>query len=384
MSQQHTIDGIDFSQPDDTQVLPPRSFTSPVVYERELEDIFGRSWVHVADTTDLKQPGDFVAAHIGTTPVVVMRAEDGEIRTFLNACRHRGAQLASGTGNCGRSLNCPYHAWAYAPDGRLLGVPEREEFSFDPDKMGLVPVRTGVAVPFVFACLDAEAPSFEVWAEHLIPVLAASNGDQAQFLFEYSYDVNVNWKVYVENGLDGYHVPFVHDMLDDFVETKTAYQHFSEYGSYTHAFIKPEYVEMSPPTPHLTRDGRMYTYFGHVFPNIIPVISPIDISYLRIDPVGPEKIRLVSRAFSRDPNEEMVNYLRESFDRTNQQDIAAVEMVQKGLRARGLPAGYHAAFLESRIGHFGKLVRRALVGDAGEKLARSGSLTAADAVRAVA
>ena len=148
--------------------------------------------------------------------------------------------------------------------------------------------------------------------------------------------------------------------------------------------IKPEFVEMSPPTPHLTREGRMFTWFGHAFPNLIPVVSPLDISYLRIDPTGPETIRLVSRAFSCEPNEEIVAMLRESFERTNAQDIGAVELVQQGVHARGLPAGQHAAFLESRIGHFEQMVRRALVGDPATKLARPGSLTLDAALRAVA
>src|SRR5262249_26452948 len=123
-----TIDGIDLSTPAPGHLLPPAAFVAPAVYETEMRRIFARSWVHVADVTGLPVRGDFVAATIGTTPVVVVRDHDGTVRAFLNACRHRGATLAEGQGNCGRQLRCPYHAWSYGLDGRLIGVPSREEF----------------------------------------------------------------------------------------------------------------------------------------------------------------------------------------------------------------------------------------------------------------
>jgi hypothetical protein len=118
-----------------------------------------------------------------------------------------------------------------------------------------------------------------------------------ELAFEFTYEIDVNWKIYVENGLEGYHVAVVHDVLNDFVETKSARQHFEEHSSYTHAFIKPEYQAMIPELPHLSAEEQRYVRFGHVFPNLIPVIAPAEFSYLRIDPIGPERIRLVARSF---------------------------------------------------------------------------------------
>jgi phenylpropionate dioxygenase-like ring-hydroxylating dioxygenase large terminal subunit len=381
------IDGVDLSEPAPGRVLPPRAFTSPAVYEAELDRVFARSWVHVADVTELARPGDFVAAAIGATPVVVVRGQDGAVRTFLNACRHRGTTLAEGRGNCGRSLDCPYHAWSYATDGRLIGVPDREEFAgCDLQAMGLVPVRTGVAAPMVFACLDAAAPPLEEWLGELPAALVRGRAADMRLAFERTYDVDVNWKVYVENGLEGYHVRFVHDMLNDLVETdaKTAAHFFEEHGSYTHALVKPEAAAMIGSAPHLTTDGRTFIRFGHVFPNLIPVLSPEDFSYLRIDPLGPERIRLVARSFDLGTSTpEMVALRQDSFDRTNQQDIGAVTRVQRGLHARGLPAGVHSSYLETRIGHFERMVARALAGGT-SALAHPGPITYAGRMSEVA
>ena len=360
-----TIDGIDLSPPGAGRLLPPAAFVSPAVYDAEVRRIFARGWVHVADVTDLRVPGDFVAGAIGTTPVVIVRDHDGAIGGFVNACRHRGATVVEGRGNCGRQLSCPYHAWSYGLDGHLIGLPSREEFQgCDLGAMGLVPVRTATAGPMVFACLDAQSPPFEVWGGELIAALARARGDEMELAFEYVYEVDVNWKVYVENGLEGYHVAIVHDVLNDFVETKTARHFFEPWASYTHAFIKPEYREMIPPIAHLSDEEKTYVRFGHVFPNLIPVIAPAEFSYLRIDPLGPERIRLVARSF--DLGGELAglrDFRREALDRTNQQDIGVVTRVQRGLRARGLPAGVHASFLESRIGHFEQMVARALASD---------------------
>jgi choline monooxygenase len=358
------IDDIDLSPRPPGHLLPPRAFTSPAVYDAEMRRIFAHSWVHVADLPELRAAGDFVSATIGTTPVVIVRGHDGELRGFLNACRHRGATVAEGTGNCGRQLRCPYHAWSYGTDGRLIGVPSREEFAgCDLSAMNLIDIRVATVGPMVFGCLDAAAPPFEEWAGELIPAMTRARGDEMELAFEYTYDVDVNWKVYVENGLEGYHVAIVHDVLNDFVETKTARHFFETWSSYTHAFIKPDYRAMIPQLSHVSEEEQTYVRFGHIFPNLIPVIVPAEFSYLRIDPIGPERIRLVARSF--DLGGELAalrDFRRESFDRTNHQDIGVVTRVQRGLRANGLPAGVHSSFLECRIGHFERMISRALGG----------------------
>ncbi len=370
-----SVAGVDVAPPAPGRLLPPAAFTSPALFAVEMEAIFARSWVHVADLPELPAPGDYVAAAIGTTPVVVVRGHDGAVRAFLNACRHRGATVAEGRGNCGRQLRCPYHAWSYGLDGRLIGVPSREEFAGDLAGMGLVPVRTATAGPMVFACLDAGAPPFEAWAGELVPALARARGADMELAIEYVYDVDVNWKVYVENGLEGYHVTIVHDVLNDFVETRSARHFLEEHASYTHAVIRPDYRELAPRLPHVSEEERTYVRFGHVFPNLIPVIAPGEFSYLRIDPVAPERIRLVARSFDLGGECAMTrDFRRDALDRTNRQDIGVVTRVQQGLRARGLPAGVHSSFLECRIGHFERMVCRALGGDVGS-VARTDSVT---------
>jgi choline monooxygenase len=373
-----TLDGCDLSQPAPGRLLPPRMFFSPAVFDAEMTRIFARSWVHVADAADLREPGDYVAATIGTSPVVIEKGHDGVVRGFLNVCPHRGATLAEGRGNCGRQLKCPYHAWSFATDGRLVGAPSREEFTCDFSTIKLLPIRIATCGPMIFGCLDEHAPPFDAWAGELPAAMARHGGDRLELAFEYTYEVDVNWKVYVENGLEGYHVAVVHDVLNDFVETKSARHCFEEHSSYTHAYIKPEYQTMVPELPHLSAEEHRYVRFGHVFPNLIPVLAPAEFSYLRIDPLGPEKIRLVARSFDLGGDLALLrDFRRDALDRTNQQDIGVVTRVQRGLHASGYRGGVHSAFLESRIGHFERMVSRALTGER-FSVARPGLHTHAD------
>jgi choline monooxygenase len=357
-----TVGECRLDPPEEGRLLPPHAFWSSEVFEAEMRDIFERSWVHVADLPELKKAGDFVAGAIGRTPVVVVRGDDGVLRGFLNACRHRGATIAEGTGNCGRQLRCPYHAWSYTTEGALVGVPYREEFCGRERGLDLIPVRIATAGPMVFACLDADAPSFEAWAGDLVLSLERARGAEMEAAFEYEYEVPCNWKVYVENGMEGYHIGFVHDVLADFVQQREEAKHFFEdHASYTHAPISTQYRAMMPQPPHLSNEEATRVRFGHVFPNLIPVITPGDFSYLRIDPIAPDRIRLRGRSFDLGgPAADMRDFRRDAFDRTNKQDIGVVVRVQRGLNAKSLPAGIHSNHLEARIGHFEQMVVREL------------------------
>ncbi len=356
------VDGVDLRDRPEGEALPASAFRSSAVFEAELEHVFEKSWIHVADLPELQQPGDYVTARIGRVPVLVVRGHDGALRGFLNACRHRGAAIAEGAGNCGQTLRCPYHAWTYRTDGTLAGVPYREEFDCRADGRGLVAIRVATVGPFVFGCLDPATPAFEAWAGQLTGALDAVSAAQMKPAFQFVYDVPVHWKLYVENGLDGYHIPFVHDVLADLVAPAAggAENVLEPHASYTLAPVSAALAQMvaaggGPADPKIR--------FGLVFPNIIPVVTPGDVSYLRIDPVAPDRIRLVARSFDLDdePARALRGFREQSFDRTNRQDIAIVTRVQEALAASArMPPGLHGRELEVRIGHFERLVLAAL------------------------
>ena len=330
-------------------LVPPRAFHSPALFDLEQRAIFARSWVHVADLIDLPGPGDYVAASIGHTPILLIRDRDsGELHGFLNACRHRGAQLVEGSGHCDRQLRCPYHAWSYGTDGRLIGVPYRDEFTCDLSARGLVPVRVGAAGPMIFACLDPAAPDLAAWLGQLPDALAAAGAGSWNLAWELGYEVDANWKLFVENANDGYHIEFVHDVLTDVVVLGSGETTLEAHGAYTMADVNPAYLP-----PEL---GSAQIRFGCVFPSLIPVLTPGDLTYIRVDPIALDRLRLFVRSYDDQPDgSPLREFRRQAFMRTTDQDIAVVLRVQRGMRAHGLPAGVHSSQLEARIGHFERL-----------------------------
>ena len=344
-----TIDGVDLTPPEHGRNLPPRAFTSPAVFELEQRAVFARSWVHVADAVDVAEPGAYATGAIGRTPVVVVRdRKTGELRGFLNACRHRGAQLLDGKGTCDKQIKCPYHAWSYGLDGSLLGVPHRDEFSCDVSTMGLVPIRVGTVGPLVFACLDDRAPSLADWVGQLPAAFAAVGVETWDLAWELSYELDANWKLFVENANDGYHIPFVHDILTDILVQDSGTTTLEPHSAYSIASINPAYAPPDMPFDPDTAKIR----FGCVFPNLIPVLSPADFTYIRIDPVAHDRLRLFVRSYDHALSAPLRELRKLAFERTTDQDLAVIRKAMRGLHAVGLPAGVHASRLEERIGHF--------------------------------
>jgi choline monooxygenase len=354
------IDGVSLADRQGRELLPARAFLSPAFYAAELKYVFERSWVHVADLPDLTKPGDYVSAQIGRVPVLVVRSESGMLRGFVNACRHRGATLAEGSGNCGKHLRCPYHAWTYTTDGRLAGVPYREEFRGELDGLGLLPIRIATAGPLVFGCLDEQAEPFEHYAGELPEVLRDFGTSGMETAFTLSYELPVNWKVYVENALDGYHIQFVHDLLPQMLGRMFEGAHaFGRNGSASQ--VPLDVALFGSLLGSELASAHDYARFGFLLPNFVPVLTPFELNYLRVDPLGPESIRLVGRSFDRGGAAQLTRELRKNaFDRTNQQDVEVVTRVQRGLSGERLPPFVYAETLEQRIGHFEQMLLREL------------------------
>ncbi|MEX0625932.1 MAG: aromatic ring-hydroxylating dioxygenase subunit alpha, partial [Chloroflexota bacterium] len=195
--------------------LPSRYYLEPANLEREKELVFGRTWQLVARAEELQRVGDFVPVTILDEPIVITHGLDGELRGFYNVCRHRAGQVALTRGNR-KSLQCRYHGWTYGLDGTLRACPEMEETEdFRKEDFGLMPVRVDRWGPFVFACLSADAPPLpEVMGA--IPDEVARAGfdmDRMRLVERREYLVECNWKVYVDNYLEGYHLPIAHPQL---------------------------------------------------------------------------------------------------------------------------------------------------------------------------
>lgn len=346
-------------------------YLEPAVLELERDRVFGRTWQLVAHWSDLARQGDFVPVTVLDEPVVLVHGTDGVLRAFYNVCRHRAGQVALARGNR-RSLQCRYHGWTYGLDGSLRAAPEMEGTEdFDPACFGLRPVRVERWGPFVFVNLDEGAPD-------LASVLGAIPDEVAAAGFDLSamgrverreYVIECNWKAYVDNYLEGYHIPIAHPALFREIDYDAYRIETQRYYSKQHAPVR----ELKP-GQELGRDRRYVrsaegendALYYWLFPNTMFNFYPDNMSTNVIVPLGPQRTLTVFEWFFAQPGtgggwESMQQTIAFS-DEIQQEDIVLCEQVQRGLRSRSYASGRFSAARENGVHHFQSLVREFLDG----------------------
>jgi choline monooxygenase len=349
--------------------LPSRFYVDPAVLAAEKERVFGRTWQLVAHWTDLARQGDFVPVTVLDEPVVLVHGSDGVLRAFYNVCRHRAGQVALARGNR-KSLQCRYHGWTYGLDGSLRTAPEMDGTEdFDPACFGLQSVRVARWGPFVFVNLDDSAPSL---AETIgsIPAEVASAGfdiDAMTRVERRDYVIECNWKVYVDNYLEGYHIPIAHPALFREIDYDDYRVETFRYYSKQHAPVRELKAgqELGRDRRYMrSPDGEADALYYWLFPNTMVNLYPDNMSTNVILPLGPDRTLTVFEWFFAQPGsgggwESMQQTIAFS-DEIQQEDIVLCEQVQRGLRSRSYDTGRFSARRENGVHHFQSLVREFL------------------------
>lgn len=224
-------------------LLPPHAYFDGGWYEREQRDLFARSWHLAAAIEDLPLPGDYITINAGFDPVVVIRGADGQIRAFHNFCRHRGHQLLEGSGNAHTGIVCPYHFWNFATDGELRRVPQESEFeAAELGAFGLLPAATGEWGGMVFVNGEASA-DFAAWMRDFPARIGSYRPDRLSEVARVQFDASCNWKLFVENHIDVYHLWYLH------AKSLSAYDH----NQFEWAQVGPHWVSYEPARPGVER-----------------------------------------------------------------------------------------------------------------------------------
>ena len=330
------------------QSLPARWYADPELLEREQELIFRRSWQYAGRADQVAEPGRFLTVDAGPVPLVIVRGRDGELRAFVNVCRHRGSTLAEGAGNR-RTLQCPYHAWTYGLDGRLRAAPRAD---FDVEGIGLEPVRLERWGPFLFVNADAEAESLADWLGAVPAQVSELGLDVAALRFHHrsEWSVEANWKIVAENFLECYHCAVAHPGFTKLVDVSPdAYR--LEVGRLHSTQIGP------------ARDGARRSQFHFVWPNTGINVFPGEPN-LSIGPILPAAAdrtdRFLDYFFGPDVGGTWITELLELDDEVGREDTALVERVQLGAGSGAIAEGRLLGDAERLVAHFHGLVREAL------------------------
>ena len=221
------IESYDAGLPLAEASAPPAAwYTDPRIFELEQRTVFARSWQVAARADQLREVGQYITSGIAGDPIIVVKGNDGVVRGFFNVCRHKGAAITTEPQGRARTLRCPYHGWTYTLEGELKGAPDFTGVkNFDPSVNGLVSVQTGVWQNWVFAKVDPDGPSLEDFlGGDLTERMTSLEIKNLHWFERRHYMLSCNWKVFVDNYLDGgYHVPHLHHGLNSVLS----------YGGYT-------------------------------------------------------------------------------------------------------------------------------------------------------
>jgi phenylpropionate dioxygenase-like ring-hydroxylating dioxygenase large terminal subunit len=322
--------------------IPAAWYVDPRVLDLEQRTVFRGSWQVAGRLSDLGAPGDYITCELpGGEPVVVVRGPDHALRAFYNVCRHHAAAVVTGDRGSAQQFRCPYHGWTYALDGALKGTPDFAEVcDFDRAAHGLVPMDCDVAEKWVWVRLEPEGPALtEFLGPDLSGHFAARGFDALHWMERRHYTLACNWKVFVDNYLDGgYHVPHVHRGLDSVLSSR---EYTIETGQRFCLQWSPMVSEGADTRTGAVRQGE-HAFYYWIYPNFMINCYGHAMDTNLVIPLGVDRTEVVFDFYFTDVSEtaraENLASIAVSQE-IQDEDVAICVSVQRGLRSRAYDTG---------------------------------------------
>ncbi|MBW3604739.1 MAG: aromatic ring-hydroxylating dioxygenase subunit alpha [Actinobacteria bacterium] len=369
--------------------LIPEAYRSPVFFEAERQRVFSTGWVAVGHVSDIPVSGAVRTVTVAGQSVIVVRDRAGELRAFHNVCRHRASRLVTEQSCQLKRFRCPYHSWAYALDGTLLGAPlfegsdipddQRAIFdtsrlpAFDKRNYGLLPVHVAAWANLVFVSLEPEPMPLTAWLGDLPERLAGYRLDEMTVVADRSYDIAANWKLIAENFMEYYHLPWVHPELVKVSRVEDHYR-FQGPGLYTGMSTSPISRDTESgwtaltEAPHLADSDAVSGRFIWILPNLALSVLPNHVFTVLATPMAHD--RTVERTTialpphtADDPSiAPALDELAAFWDHVNGEDIAIVERVQEGISSEAYTGGRMCFRFEEPLHRFQNMLIDRMVG----------------------
>lgn len=349
---QQIIDSYDPTAPlDRASTIPASWYTDERVFELEKQSVFSRSWQIAARVDQLQKSGDYVTTDIGDEPVVVVRGDENQIRAFFNVCRHHAAAVMTEPHGNAPQMRCPYHGWTYSLEGELKGTPDFSGVcDFDRAGNGLIPIDVAVWQSWVFirtgGTQDAGLPStpearvpIEDWlGAQLVNEISALGLGSLHWFERRKYVIDCNWKVFVDNYLDGgYHVPHLHKGLDSVLD----YSHYTIECGPRHCLQSSPMVTGDNAEVAANRTGDRALYYW-IYPNFMINCYEGVMDTNLVRPLTVDRTEVIFEFYFRDVSEAARNRNLASVavgDKIQQEDLDICASVQRGLKSRAYDAG---------------------------------------------
>ncbi|HEY2139150.1 MAG TPA: aromatic ring-hydroxylating dioxygenase subunit alpha [Chthoniobacterales bacterium] len=344
--------------------MAQRYFVSPEIFAEEQEKIFSRHWLLVGHQSQIAKAGDYFVAKVADESLIIARDQRSTIRGFYNVCRHRGTRLCEEQSGHSATIQCPYHAWTYALDGRLIGSPHMDEVpGFDKTNFSLQPVKLGVWEGFIFASLADDPTALEEWFAPLNEKFSDWSLARLKSVKRVEYDVQANWKLMFENYSECYHCPGVHPMLSKVSPYDSAENDLTE-GPFLGGFMKinkGRSLTMSGKACALRIDHEHdheqeqvheraeRVFYYSIFPNMLLSMHPEYVMVHQLWPQAPDRTLIVCDWLfhpdadeAADPTYNPEDAI-EFWDLTNKQDWHVCELSQRGIGSRVYEPGPYSS-----------------------------------------
>jgi choline monooxygenase len=336
--------------------IPSSYYTERDVLPREQRNVFATTWQFIGRAEQVREPGQFFTAGIAGEPLLIVRGNDGVLRALSNVCRHRAGPVARGEGRR-PVLQCGYHGWTYSLDGRLAVTPEFEGVEcFDRSSVALPQFRIEEWNGLLFVNLDPSAPSLSDFLGEMLHDMPGHDYSGFRLAARKEWEVGCNWKVYVDNYLEGYHVPMVHPALNREIDYKAYETVLASHRVLQHAPVRPESAQL-----YSQASGEPNASYYWLFPNIMLNLYE---QQLQLNVVIPETIdRTVVRfewfaldagaEFALDPHFQALLELTEI---VQAEDAGICEVVQGNLGSSAYRPGPYSPLRETGVHHFHRLM----------------------------
>lgn len=342
--------------------LPSHYYTDPEILKHELRTIWRSSWHWVGRVEELPSPGDYLTATVGEEPLLIVRTADGSLQAMHNVCPHRGARLLNGQGNC-TFIQCPYHAWTYSLEGKLLAVSQPKLFpGLDKAEIQLLPARVDTWGGFIFANPDAEGESLTEYLADYPSYLSEYQyaWEELQAVSNWSHDEPVNWKFLIENFVEDYHFVTVHSAsLGSMYDS----QNIRTIPMGRHIAVPVPYAKKEPTDEKQKKrwqPGGGISQQGFIFPNTIFGTYKNTVLFARHIPLSPTMTRIEAVVYQTPEQNAADPFTREAMnhDKVMDEDFTVCRLLQAGVNSRAYKVSRLALEHELGVAHFHQILSK--------------------------
>tara|TARA_B110000495_G_scaffold39565_1_gene31929 strand:- start:1300 stop:2325 length:1026 start_codon:yes stop_codon:yes gene_type:complete len=325
--------------------IPSQWYLDKKIFELEKKNIFSKSWHLLGSTNQVPNKGDYIVKTINDQPIVLTRDNNNTLNTLYNVCQHRGCILLEYQGNS-KQIKCGYHGWTYELSGDLKTARGFNKESLDYEKYRLKPIKHYIWMNQIFIKFDDDNNDLQKILKKIEKIIKPMNFTGYKYHKRDAYKIKCNWKVYMDNYLEGFHIPLVHPKLNTIINYKSYKTETFDNFSMQWCFLNPD------SSPYKNSKEKNKAFYFTIYPNILFNIAPGRLQTNIIEPIDEQNCNVIFDYYFEDVLKKEINKDILFSEEVQNEDIYICEKVQRGLKSDGFNHGVFSEKYENGVSHF--------------------------------